>query len=48
MTGFQLTFFCWLFNHAEPLWCVRAEGVGFVCPTCLRFRVSPVLRKKAA
>jgi hypothetical protein len=45
--GRWLTVWCWLGGHPEPLWSVRAEGVGFVCPCCQRFRVSPVLRRTA-
>lgn len=41
--GRYLTWVCALFGHDEPLWSVRATGVGFHCPTCHRFRVSPVL-----
>lgn len=42
--GRYLTVWCRLFGHGEPLWAVRAQGVGFSCPDCQRFRVSPVLK----
>lgn len=42
--GRYVSLWCRFWNHAEPLWSVRAEGVGFCCPTCQRFKVSPVLK----
>jgi hypothetical protein len=46
MSGRWLTFWCRLWNHGEPLWAVRSAGVGFQCPDCQRFRVSPVLNER--
>lgn len=43
--AWQLTFVCWWRGHAEPIWKFSERGVGFECPTCGRFRVSPAYKE---
>jgi len=47
MTLWHLTAVCWWWGHDVPIWKFTARGVGFECPTCGRFRVSPVLKALA-
>jgi len=38
---------CWWKGHGTPIWKFSAKGIGFECPDCGRFRVSPVLKELA-
>jgi hypothetical protein len=47
MKLWHLTFVCWWRGHDVPIWTFSAQGIGWTCPTCGRFRVSPVLKELA-
>jgi len=43
----QLTLWCQIRRHELPIWTFSAKGIGWTCPTCGRFRVSPVFKELA-
>jgi hypothetical protein len=48
MPLWQLTFWCVMFSHDEPVWTFGERGIGWTCPNCRRFRVSPVYKELAS
>jgi hypothetical protein len=43
VSGRYLTLWCWAWGHQEPVHACTTKGIGWRCPDCQRFKVSPVL-----